>query len=122
MESIQIIKTLDAQRKNPKVNKLIGNSNKLRIGLTRMFNTVKVAPAVRKEFNPPLTLKAGTITVKTYNATAFIKNDFNIFFTCFYFNLSTTSGARSDDSVWQSGGLRRAKPLKSSEMDLILVN
>ena len=78
-ESIQIIRTLEAQRKNPKVSKLIGSSNKLRIGLTRIFNTVKVAPAVRKEFNPPLTLKAGTITVKTYNATALIKNDFNIF-------------------------------------------
>lgn len=79
-DSIQIIKTLEAQRKNPKVNKLIGKSNKLRIGLTRIFKTVKVAPAVKKEFNPPLTLNAGTIIVKTYNATALIKKDLRIFF------------------------------------------
>jgi hypothetical protein len=78
---IHIINTLDAQRKNPRVNKLIGRSNKFRIGLTRIFKTVNVAPAVRKEFNPPLILNAGTITVRTYNATALIRKDFNIFFT-----------------------------------------
>ncbi len=78
---IQMIKTLDAHLKNPRVNKLIGNSNKFKTGFTKMFKTVNVAPAVKNEFNPPLILKAGTITVKTYSAAALIKNDFRIFFT-----------------------------------------
>ena len=85
--SIQMIKTLDAQRKNPKVNKLIGRSNKFKTGFTKMFKTVKVAPAVKNEFSPPLILNAGTITVRTYNATALIRKDFNIFFTNFDFIL-----------------------------------
>ena len=81
LDSSQMIKTLDAHLKNPNVKRLIGNNSKFRIGLTRMFKAVRVAPAVRKEFNPPLILKAGTITVRKYRATALIKKDFKIFFT-----------------------------------------
>ena len=79
LDNNQMIKTLEAHLKNPNDKRLIGNSSKLRIGLTRMFNAVRVAPATKKEFNPPLILKAGIITVKTYKATALIKKDFRIF-------------------------------------------
>ena len=79
--SIQMIKTLDAHLKNPRDTKLIGKSSKFKIGFTNKFNNVKVAPAVRKEFNPPLILNAGIITVRKYRATALIKKDFKIFFT-----------------------------------------
>lgn len=81
LDNNQMIKTLEAHLKNPNDKRLIGNSSKLKIGLTRMFNPVRMAPATRKELNPPLILNAGITTVKTYKAMALIRNDFNIFFT-----------------------------------------